>query len=162
MRSDRGWCVEDARAGGLIVHPGARTLMGDEHPRLAWLTENASPVHGNAHRMADSPFGEPLVLGALSVAVVIGLSSAATCTPDLAGRASAAWSRIALLAPVLAGDTLRAVSLIRHVDLGDDGLGGLVERTIEGHNQRGEIVVRVDEIGWAPTRAAGAQYDRRA
>jgi len=157
VNSDRGWCVDEVRVGEAIGHPGGRTITGDENPRLAWLSENASPVHGNSHLMAGSPFGEPLVLGALSIAVVVGLASPATCRPELARRTVPAWSRIALVGPVFGGDTLRAASIVRKITLDADGAGGLVERTIEGRNQRGEVVVTIHEIGWAPSRAAGVQ-----
>lgn len=139
-----------------IAHPGGRTIGADEHPRLAWLTDNASDVHGDAHRAASGPFGEPLVLGALTAAIVIGLAEPAVAPGSDAGRAVAdGWQRIALTATVVAGDTVSASSRITHVTPDRDGRGGRVERVIEGRNQVGVIVVRVEESRWVPARNAG-------
>lgn len=155
-RRQRGWWLEDARPDTIIAHPGGRTIGADEHPRLAWLTDNASDVHGDAHRAARAPFGEPLVLGALTAAVVIGLAEPAVGVADDARRAVAhGWQRIALVATVRAGDTITAASRIARVTPDADRRGGLIERVIEGRNQRGEVVVRVEESRWAPSRNAG-------
>ncbi len=149
----RGWWLEDALPGTTIRHPGGRTVSADEHARLAWLTDNASDVHGDAHRTAGSPFGEPLVLGALSAAIVIGLAGPATGPAADASRAVAVgWQRVDLVAVVRAGDTLAAVSAIRDVTADADGRGGAVTRLIEGRNQHGEVVVRVEDVIWVPAR----------
>ena len=153
--NQRAWWFEDAVPGGTIRHPGGRTINADEHPRLAWLTDNASDVHGDAHRMAGSPFGQPLVLGALSAAVVIGLAEPAVGPPADAGRAAASgWTSIGLTGLVVAGDTLSATSTIEAVTPDSDGRGGVVRRTIEGRNQRDEVVVRVEDARWAPSRGS--------
>lgn len=147
--------MEDARAGATIAHPGGRTIGADEHPRLAWLTDNASDVHGDAHRAASGPFGEPLVLGALTAAIVIGLAEPAVGPTADAGRAIAGgWQRIALTATVVAGDTMTAASRIERVTADADRHGGLIERVIEGRNQHGSVVVRVEESRWVPSRSA--------
>lgn len=147
------WWLEDALPGSAIAHPRGRTITPDEHARLAWLTDNASPVHGDAHRAASGAFGQVVVLGALSVAVVAGLAEPAVAAPELAARAATTgWRRIALTATVLGGDTLRAVSRIHAVVPDTDGRGGLVDRTVEGLDQHGRIVVRIEERRWAPSR----------
>ena len=110
------WWFEDAVVGRVIEHPRGRTVTADEHARLAWLTDNASAVHGDIHRAAMGVFGQTVVLGALSAAITIGLAEPATAQPADAARAlPRGWSRIALTAPVVAGDTLAAVSRIEAV-----------------------------------------------
>lgn len=152
----RGWWLEDASRGGLIRHPGGRTIGADEHPRIAWLTNNASDVHGDAHRAAAGPFGQPLVLGALTASVVIGLAEPAVAQPRDARRAlTNGWSTISLTVAVTAGDTITATSRIEAVSRDDDGRGGVVTRVIEGWNQRGEMVARVRDLRWAPSREHG-------
>ncbi len=149
----RGWWLEDAIPGSFIQHPGGRTIGADEHPRLAWLTDNASDVHGDAHRAAVGPWGQPLVLGALSAAVVIGLAEPAVGPERDAGRARAGgWSSIALTGIVAAGDTITATSRVEFVARDEDGRGGRVRRVIEGRTQRGAVVVRVHDERWAPSR----------
>lgn len=147
----RGWWFEDAIPGTTVRHRGGRTVTGDEHARLAWLTNNASDIHGNTDRAAAGPFGEPVVLGALSAAIVIGLAGPATGPAASQGRAMPrGWRRIALRGLVRAGDTLYASSTFH--DARAEAGGGLVERTIEGLNQYGEVVVVIDERCWAPAR----------
>jgi acyl dehydratase len=152
----RGWWLEDVMPGSILRHPGGRTIGADEHPWIAWLTNNASDVHGDAHRAAAGPFGQPLVLGALTAAVVIGLAEPAVGHPgDIARAVPSGWSRIALTGTVVAGDTLVAASLIESVVADVDRRGGLVRRTIEGRNQHGDVVVRVHDERWAPSRERG-------
>lgn len=152
----RGWWFEDALAGGSIVHPGGRTITRDEHPLLASLTMNASEVHGNADRAARTAFGEPVVLGALSAAVVIGLAAPAGGGPrTLPGATLQRWQSIRLRVPVRPGDTLTAESRIEEARADSDRGGGLVERTISGRNQRGELVIEIRESVWAPARGGG-------
>lgn len=150
----RGWWFEDAVTGTVLRHPGGRTVGHDEHPRLAWLTDNASDVHGDAHRAAAGPWGRPLVLGALTAAIVIGLAEPAVGPPTDAGRGrSRGWSSIRLLATVIPGDTLSASSAITRRRADPDGRGGVVVRIVEGRNQDGEVVVRIEDYRWAPRRA---------
>lgn len=151
MLGQRGWWFEDATPGTSVRHRGGRTVTAEEHARLAWLTGNASDIHGNAHRSATGAFGEPVVLGALSAAIVIGLAGPVAGPPSTLERAlPRGWRRIVLSGFVRAGDTLYASSAF-HAARPETG-GGLVERTIEGRNQRGEVVVVIDEEGWAPSR----------
>lgn len=149
----RGWWFEDVMAGTVLHHPGGRTVTSDEHARLAWLTDNASDIHGDAHRAAKGAFGQPVVLGALSVAIVVGLAAPATGPAHLADRSvGRGWSMIHLSRVVLAGDTLRAESHI-HAGMPDlDAAGGVIRRSIIGRNQRDEEVVRIEEDSWAPSR----------
>lgn len=145
------WWLEDAVPGSTIAHPRGRTITADEHPRLAWLTDNASAVHGDAHRAAEGAFGQVVVLGALTAAIVVGLAEPAVAESGLAGRAAPmGWRRIALTATVVGGDTIFATSLIHDVRPDADGRGGLVRRTIEGRDQRQRVVVRIEEERWAP------------
>jgi len=137
----------------VIRHPGGRTFGADEHPRLAWLTDNASDIHGDVHRATTGSFGQPLVLGALTAAVVIGLAEPAVAHPSAAALAtSRGWTDVALISPVVAGDTIVATSRVEAVTRDDDGRGGLVRRVIEGRNQHDEVVVRIRDERWAPSR----------
>lgn len=151
-----GWWFEDAVPGREMVHPLARTIGSDEHVWLAWISANASDVHGNAVRAASGAFGRPVVLGALTAAVVIGLAA-----PTHLGRPAAArdagWHSIRLGQPVFGGDTLRAVSAI-HASHPTEG-GGWVERTIRGLSQRDAVVVTIEERCFAAARTDTSAAD---
>lgn len=142
-----GWWLEDAVPGGVIRHPHARTIDDSEHVWLAWVTHNLSDVHGDRHAAARGPFGDPLVLGALSVAIVIGLAEPAVPIPELAAATTGTgWRTIRLSGVVRAGDTLSAVSRIQSVRPGDLPELGLVTRTIEGTDGSGRVVVTIEEV----------------
>jgi acyl dehydratase len=154
MGRQRGWWFEQAVEGTVLHHPGGRTVTPDEHARLAWLTDNASDVHGDAHRAGAGPWGRPLVLGALTAAIVVGLAEPAVGPPDDAARGRArGWTRIELVGAVSAGDTLSAASMITARMLDPDERGGFVQRVVEGRNQHGAVVVRIEDLRWAPRRA---------
>jgi itaconyl-CoA hydratase len=144
----RGWWLEDAVPGGVIEHPGGRTIDEAEHVWLAWVTDNASDIHGNADRASRGEFGRPVVLGALTVAIVLGLASPATGrAEDPASTALPIWRSIRLGRPVVPTDTVTARSLVHAVR------DGTVHRTVEGRNQRDEVVATIEEEIAAPARA---------
>lgn len=151
--ADDGWYFEDAVPGAVLRHPHGRTIGAGEHVWLAWVSDNASDLHGNADRASGGPFGGPVVLGALSVAIVAGLAAPATGSP---GRWTPArltgWHQIRLLRPVVPGDTLRAESRVVGPVGSAEVDGGLVRRTVSGLDQRDETVLVIDETCWAPRR----------
>ena len=149
----RGWWLEDAIPGTVLRHPGGRTIGATEHVWLAWITHNISDIHGDAHAATRNEWGQPLVLGMLTAAIVIGL--AAPATPEAESGAigmSDGWSSIRLTGVVLAGDTLMAESVIHAVDAPPEARSGRVRRTIRGRNQRGEVVAVVEEERQVPRR----------
>jgi itaconyl-CoA hydratase len=151
----RGWWLEDAVPGRVLQHPGGRTVDEAEHVWLAWVTHNVSDVHGNADAAAHGAWGQPLVLGALTVAIVIGLAGPAAGDPGVGTLGwSDGWRSVRLTGTVVTGDTLRAESEINAVAVAAGGRTGRVLRTIRGLNQRGDVVVVVEEEREVPRRTA--------
>lgn len=149
-----GWFADEVAPGDVIRHPGARTVGPDEHVWLAWITENASDVHGNVDSSSRGPFGGPVVLGALTVAIVAGLAEPGE--PALADTARAApggWLRITLGRVVQPGDTLHATSEILSAGRTRAPSGATVRRVIRGRNQHGDVVTTLEEERWVPARA---------
>ena len=141
--AQRGWWLEDASPGGVLRHPGGRTISEGEHVWLAWVTHNISDIHGNADAARRSEWGQPLVLGVLTAAIVIGLAEPATGPPGSAAASlQVEWSSITLEGSVVAGDTLRAESYIERVEA-DAIDSGRVWRTIVGLVRDGEVVARI-------------------
>jgi itaconyl-CoA hydratase len=156
--AQRGWWLEDAVPGTVLRHPGGRTIDEVEHVWLAWVTHNASDVHGNADAASRGPWGQPLVLGALSAAVVIGLAGPAAGEPATGAAGwSDGWRAVRLTGTVVPGDTLRAESAIHAVHAVPGGRTGRVARTIRGLNQRGEVVVVVEEEREVVSRAVAGE-----
>jgi itaconyl-CoA hydratase len=150
------WWLEDAAPNTVLVHPSGRTFGDADQLMLAWITDNRSDLHGNVARAANGEFGGLVVLGALTVAVVIGLAQPAEPDRARVRWRPAVWRRIALEAPVRVGDTVWSESTV--VALGrTDRRGGEVTRTIHGRNQRGEIVAEIEEVAWVPRRPGRAR-----
>jgi acyl dehydratase len=140
------WAFDDASVGSTIQHRGGRTVGADEHVWLAWITNNASDLHGNVDAASRTEFKRAVVLGALTVAIVIGLAEPAEWPPaELARYRPLGWRSIRLTGLVLPGDTLRAESVIVGAEPFANGHGGLVRRVIVGRTQAGTEVARVEE-----------------
>jgi acyl dehydratase len=153
LAASRGWWLDDALPGQIIRHPGGRTITEAEHVWLAWVTHNVSDVHGDAAAAARSEWGQPLVLGMLTAAMVIGLAQPGTPPPELAALGCRdGWQSIRLLGTVVAGDTLSAESEILGVSPATDAASGRVRRIIRGYDQRGEVVVAIEEDRDIPRR----------
>lgn len=142
-----GWWLDDAIPGSTIYHPHGRTIDAAEHVWLAWITGNLSDVHGNADTAARGAFGDVVVLGALTVAIVLGLAEPAVGDPGSAATGlPRGWRSIALRGPVAPGDTIRSSSsIVAATPPGADGWG-LVTRTIRGLNQHDEPVAVIEEV----------------
>ena len=139
-----GWAFEDAEVGAVIAHPGSRRIGLDEHGWIAMVTSNASDLHLDANQADSSAFGQPVVLGALTVAIVVGLAEPQEWPAAAVGRGElAGWTAIRLGEPVFGGDTIQAESTILAAARTEHG--GLVQRRIVGRNQRGEVVATIDE-----------------
>jgi acyl dehydratase len=142
----RGWYLEDAIPGTTIRHRGGRTIADGEHVWLAWVTHNVSDLHGNADSASRTEWGQPLVLGMLTAAIVIGLAAPADGPPEtVADTWPDGWETLRLEQPVMAADSIRAESLIEAVATVPGAPYGRVTRTIIGRNQRTETVVRIQE-----------------
>ncbi len=117
------------------------------------ISNNASDLHANVEFARSTSFGEPVVLGALTVAVVVGMAEPLEWAPaDAAFARSRGWTSIHLAAPVFGGDTLRAESLILSVAALPDGRGGTVRRRIVGRNQHAAVVATIEEERLVTTR----------
>jgi acyl dehydratase len=157
MTAQRGWWLEDAVPGIVIRHADSRTITADEHVPLAWVTHNVSDIHGNHDAASHNAWGEPLVLGALTAAIVIGLAAPASGPPRTALAAtSGGWHSIRLEATVRAGDTVRAESRIESI-VRVDADGGYVRRTVLGRNQYDQVVARIEDEAYAPRRPVFAR-----
>ena len=101
---------EDFDEGDVIVHSTGRTVGETEHMQLAVLTRNSHPIHFDEMYSREHSFaGTRVVEGGLVFAWICSLASRDT-------TANALWElgydRGSHPAPVLAGDTLNAVSRV--------------------------------------------------
>jgi len=155
----RGRFLEDFRVGDRYRHAGGRTISEADNTWFTLLTSNTHPIHVDAEYAAATEFGRPLVVSTLTLAIVTGLS-----VDDVSRNAVAnlGWDDVRLTAPVFAGDTLHAESVVEEVRPSKSRPGqGVVRVMTRGYNQRGEEVIVFrrtilvyDRLSAPPARAA--------
>jgi acyl dehydratase len=135
----RGRFYEDFEVGDVFRSRLGRTITETDNMWSTLLTLNANQIHFNAPYAERSSFGQPVVLGALTVGLIGGLS-----VPDTSENAAAnlGWTDVKLPNPVFVGDTLWAESevLEKRESRSKQNVGIVTIRT-RGINQRREVVL---------------------
>lgn len=130
---------DEWRVGERIDHPIRRTVTETDNLLFSTMTHNPQPLHIDAEAARASEFGQILVNGTFTFALMIGLSVGETTLGTLV--ANLGYDKLVMPKPVFLGDTLRAASEV--VDLRDSRsrpTAGLVTFRHDLRNQRDEIV----------------------
>ncbi|MDV5825000.1 MaoC family dehydratase [Sphingobium naphthae] len=130
---------DEWRVGDRIDHPIRRTVTETDNLLFSTMTHNPQPLHIDAEAARASEFGQILVNGTFTFALMIGLSVGETTLGTLV--ANLGYDKLVMPKPVFLGDTLRAASEV--VDLRDSRsrpTAGLVTFRHDLRNQRDEIV----------------------
>lgn len=130
---------DEWRVGDRIDHPIRRTVTETDNLLFSTMTHNPQPLHIDADAARASEFGQILVNGTFTFALMIGLSVGETTLGTLV--ANLGYDKLVMPKPVFLGDTLRAASEV--VDLRDSRsrpTAGLVTFRHDLRNQRDEIV----------------------
>lgn len=130
---------DEWRVGDRIDHPIRRTVTETDNLLFSTMTHNPQPLHIDAEAARASEFGQILVNGTFTFALMIGLSVGETTLGTLV--ANLGYDKLVMPKPVFLGDTLRAASEV--VDLRDSKsrpAAGLVTFRHDLRNQRDEIV----------------------
>ncbi|MEC7934295.1 MAG: MaoC family dehydratase [Pseudomonadota bacterium] len=130
---------DEWRIGDRIDHPIRRTVTETDNLLFSTMTHNPQPLHIDAEAARASEFGQILVNGTFTFALMIGLSVGETTLGTLV--ANLGYDKLVMPKPVFLGDTLRAASEV--VDLRDSRsrpTAGLVTFRHDLRNQRDEIV----------------------
>lgn len=141
--------AEDFRVGDRFRHARSRTVTDLDLNGLTLLVMNTAAGHFSEQEMADTPFGERINFGGLTLSLAVGLA-----TQDTTGRAvrEIGLDDVAFPVPVRRGDTIGAATEVLAVEpAGDDA--DVTFRHL-GLNQRGEIVCRAARTVRVRTRAA--------
>lgn len=152
-----GRWYEDFVVGEVIKHRPGRTILEADNTWFTLLTNNIHPIHFDRHYASKTPFGRPLVNSAFTLAVVTGLT-----VLDVSYRsiANLEWEHIRMPAPVFAGDTLYAESVVvekRESRSKPDR--GIVTIDTRAYNQRGELVMEFRRKSLAAKKGSGAIPD---
>lgn len=130
------WAVGDR-----VEHPIRRTVTETDNLLFSTMTHNPQPLHLDAEAARASEFGQILVNGTFTFALMVGLSVGDTTLGTLV--ANLGYDKLVMPHPVFIGDTLRASTEV--VELRDSRSrpeAGLVTFLHELHNQRDECVCR--------------------
>ncbi len=125
--------------GAAIVHEIRRTVTETDNLLFSTMTHNPQPLHLDVEAAKASEFGQILVNGTFTFALMVGLSVGETTLGTLV--ANLGYDKLVHPKPVFIGDTMRAETVV--TDLKDSksrpnaGIVTFMHRLI---NQRDEIV----------------------
>jgi acyl dehydratase len=134
-----GRYYEDWTIGDRIAHSLHRTVTEADNLLISALTHNPQPLHLDAETAAASEFGQILVNGTFTFALMVGLSVGDTTMGTLV--ANLGYDKVRMPHPVFIGDTLRAESeVIGLRDSNSRPEAGLVTFAHQLLNQRDLVV----------------------
>lgn len=136
-----GKYFDEWRIGDRIEHEIRRTVTETDNLLFSTMTHNPQPLHIDVEAAKASEFGQILVNGTFTFALMVGLSVGDTTLGTLV--ANLGYDKLVMPAPVFIGDTMRATSEV--VDLRDSKSrpdAGIATFRHELLNQRGEVVCR--------------------
>lgn len=134
-----GKFFDEWQVGDRIEHEIRRTVTETDNLLFSTMTHNPQPLHIDIEAARASEFGQILVNGTFTFALMIGLSVGDTTLGTLV--ANLGYDRLVMPKPVFIGDTMRATSEV--VELKESKSrprAGIVTFRHELINQRGEVV----------------------
>ena len=150
-----GRYFEDFAVGDVYEHRPGRTITATENTWFTLLTMNQHPLHFDAEYAKHSEFKKPLVASPFTLALLVGMS-----VSDVSQKAIAnlGWKDIVIPAPVFAGDTLYAESVVLDKrDSKSRPTQGIVTVKTIGRNQHGTIVMEFERTMLVAKRGHGVE-----
>ena len=134
-----GRYYDEWAVGDRITHEIRRTVTETDNLLFSTMTHNPQPLHLDAEAARASEFGQILVNGTFTFALMVGLSVGDTTLGTLV--ANLGYDRLVMPKPVFIGDTLRADSEVTELKASRSRPeAGIVTFAHRLHNQRDEIV----------------------
>ena len=134
-----GRIYDDWAVGDTIVHEIRRTVTETDNLLFTVMTHNPQPLHLDVEAARASEFGQILVNGTFTFALMVGLSVGDTTLGTLI--ANLGYDKLVMPKPVFIGDTLRAETEVHALkDSRSRPDAGIVTFAHRLHNQRDEIV----------------------
>ena len=103
-----GKYFDEWQVGDRIEHPIRRTVTETDNLLFSTMTHNPQPLHLDAEAAKASEFGQILVNGTFSFALMVGLTVGETTLGTLV--ANLGYDAVVMPKPVFIGDTLRATT----------------------------------------------------
>lgn len=136
-----GRYFEDWTIGDRIEHDIRRTVTETDNLLFSTMTHNPQPLHIDAEAARESEFGQILVNGTFTFALMVGLSVGDTTLGTLV--ANLGYDQLVMPKPVFIGDTMRATSEVADLKESQSRpTAGIVTFRHELINQRSEVVCR--------------------
>lgn len=134
-----GRYFEEWTIGDRIRHQPHRTVTETDNLLISALTHNPQPLHLDAEYAAATEFGQIVVNGTFTFALMVGLSVGDTTLGTLV--ANLGYDKVRMPQPVFIGDTLRAeTEVIALKDSNSRPEAGIVTFAHSLFNQRGVMV----------------------
>jgi len=134
-----GRFFEEWTVGDRMEHEIRRTVTETDNLLFTSMTHNPQPLHLDAEFARESEFGQILVNGTFTFALMVGLSVGDTTLGTLV--ANLGYDKLVMPKPVFIGDTMRATSEVAELkESKSRPNAGIVTFAHELINQRGEIV----------------------
>ena len=105
MSGERSY-LEDFKVGDKAVSPG-RTVTEADIVMFAGISGDWNELHTNAEFTKESPFGQRIAHGMLTLSIASGLGLRTTGHPPLEILAFLGMDKLRFTAPVFIGDTIR-------------------------------------------------------
>jgi acyl dehydratase len=136
-----GRFFEEWTVGDRMEHEIRRTVTETDNLLFSTMTHNPQPLHLDAEFARESEFGQILVNGTFTFALMVGLSVGDTTLGTLV--ANLGYDKLVMPKPVFIGDTMRATSEVAELkESKSRPNAGIVTFAHELINQRGEVVCR--------------------
>jgi acyl dehydratase len=134
-----GRYYDDWQVGDELVHDLRRTVTETDNLMICALTHNPQPLHLDAEAAKASEFGQILVNGTFTFALMVGVSVGDTTLGTLV--ANLGYDKLVMPKPVFIGDTLRGETTVKELrDSRSRPDAGLVTFEHRMLNQRDEVV----------------------
>jgi acyl dehydratase len=134
-----GRWFDEWQVGDTLQHEIRRTVTETDNLLFSTMTHNPQPLHIDLEAAKASEFGQILVNGTFTFALMVGLSVGDTTLGTLV--ANLGYDKLVMPKPVFIGDTMRAESEIVELresrSRPDAGIVTFLHRLI---NQRDEVV----------------------
>ena len=138
-RKMAGRWFDQWQVGDRIVHEIRRTVTETDNLLFSTMTHNPQPLHLDVEAARASEFGQIIVNGTFTFALMVGLSVGDTTGGTLV--ANLGYDKLVMPKPVFIGDTLRAeTEVISLKESRSRPNAGVVTFQHQAFNQRNEIV----------------------
>ncbi len=135
-----GRYFEDLEVGQHIQHPRGRTITEMDNVLFSALTMNTQPLHLDEEFSKQTQFGQRIVHGLFTMALVVGISVADLTEGTIV--ANLGYDKVQHPQPVFHGDTIRAeTEVLEKRESASKPDRGIVRLRQIGRKQDGTIVV---------------------